>query len=421
MGNPGVKLSDKLRTLFFVFILTFGGFFIAYLSEHEQEIENSGAEGVIEKISYFLSSDVPEMTPQLGSTIEVKKMKHLLEIKPSVYEPPFDTEKISFSNHELLVTSEEIKSSDIVAMTNDEQSNQQVVSLLGWETEASWTGYHLSEGAKGLRIDYEDTTPYGYVSTLFPLTLSEGELTNGVAIKFENVDLSVERISFYLQGDVKLLLEDESPVYYREKIGEYVRGSSSLVQMSFDIIEALDGLAGHMDGGISLVMMIDSDASYSYENLAGSLVVYDLTPIKVSYANNTIRPWQVSGGYEIVQDGYQMTVMYNEVENFEHVSALVVNHQELCHMLNLEFKNIDRSVENVTINVYGVNGEVATMTTELNDYKKNFISVQYDLLEYNPKIGRVYKVELLIDSNPYLEQSNRQGSLEIISISFSQN
>ena len=90
-------------------------------------------------------------------------------------------------------------------------------------------------------------------------------------------------------------------------------------------------------------------------------------------------------------------------------------------MLNLEFKNIDRSVENVTINVYGVNGEVATMTTELNDYKKNFISVQYDLLEYNPKIGRVYKVELLIDSNPYLEQSNRQGSLEIISISFSQN
>lgn len=404
MGDKGISILSKIKTSLMILILLGGAYFLIIVEENESYIKEKGA-------NYFLG--------KVTDVINVSSLKSDYAVNKS--EPTVNEIDEEVQDEDLIeiIEEEEDENKDIDQFEIEIQENR-----LGLVSAGEWAGYQIEEvEAGGVSINFSRVMKYGYVYKKIPLTLTEGNLTNAIAMKFENMDLNVESIVFYLRGDQKLLLgegEKSQKQYYEEKIGEYHVGSSQMVELVLDIGEALENLEGHMDEGISLIMMIDSNP-VSLESHERSLIFYEITPINITYANNTIRPFNSTGSYNVSQTENRTLISYDWVSDFENIYASVINYQDICRYFNLELKNINHSVENITINVYGQSGEIAMITADLTKYSKELISLSYDLLEYNNKLGRVSKIELLIDSNPYLSQTNREGNLEIVSMYFSAN
>lgn len=410
MGTTELTVLQKMKAIFFMFMLLSISLLIIYLSYVEEQSHDLSTKNVMN----YIKSNFAMFT------IKNDEDYHNEEFQSSY----FDND-----NEDAAIVLKELSTNPLRKYTVENfyirsvDSTIEDIEIPLQDTNTGIIGSYRCEEIdnNSLYIQYKNPLNYEFISTQIPLTLTEGYITNLLSIKFENIKLSVEHITFYLQGDVRRVLEGndkEYNDYYRIKIGEYNVGTSEHIQLSFDIFDALSQLEGKMNEGVSLVMLIDSDPSYTYHDQEGELIISDITPVRVEYANNTVRPWQTNGGYELIQNEKTTKVNYNGLENFESISTLIVNHQEICSVLNLEIKNIEYSVENITINVYGRNNEVVNIPIDLTKYSRDTLSLHYDLKEYNSKLGGVDKVELLIDSNPYKYQSNRKGSLEIISLYF---
>lgn len=116
----------------------------------------------------------------------------------------------------------------------------------------------------------------------------------------------------------------------------------------------------------------------SYDRV-GELVLQSIECISVKYGENTFTPWEVNGGYTI----YNGVVTYDGVSDFENISSYIKNYNYKCRYLNLEIRNIDKSAENLVINVYGTNNEVANINIDFNKYSKNninFNTMYYSLI-----------------------------------------
>lgn len=294
--------------------------------------------------------------------------------------------------------------------------------IKGWSISNSSKEYSLTYNENDeLLLHFENTDTNGTIIKEIPLSYINGKLINSLSIKFRNINNSVSHISFYLQGDEKMLINNEENrymEYFEEKIGEFNVGDyeSGMINMVIDIEDALTSLEGHMKNGLKLAMRVESD--YNYENdydRKGEMIIESIEPLMMDYAENSFTPWVSSGSYNIDKN----KITYSNTNDFDNISTKVKNYNYKCKYLNLELKSIDKSVENIVVNVYGQNNEVANINIDLNKKSKINYNLSYNLLEYNNKLGNVERIELLIDSSPYKNISNKKGELEIISMYFS--
>lgn len=311
--------------------------------------------------------------------------------------------------------------SEVNAAYNQDLTNED------WSYGDTHNGYTLTNLSNiNTQVKLKNAEKYSYISKYIPLSYYNGSLPNTLALDFVNVDSSISHISFYLQGDPKMLLDsgyDTYYEYYRMKIGEYIlqpNSTGDTVNLTFDITTAMKELEGHLDTGAKLVMLIESDpqASNSYDG-NGELLIKNCMPTFINYANNTISTWSASDNYNITHTPNYTSIEYKNLNDFDYICSYVYNHSSISNILNLELKNIDKSVENITINVYDNSGKVANIPVDLTKYSKEYIHLKYDLQKYNNQLSTVNKIELLIDSNPYKETKNREGNLQLYSVYFS--
>lgn len=324
-------------------------------------------------------------------------------------------------NSTSLVKSDSETKIDEYKNTSDISDSNNIVKE--WSIEEKNTDYNLSynENNKVL-LKFSNTQNNTYITKEVPLSYVDGELTNSLSLKFKNINNSISHISFYLQGDEKMLLgsgENQYMEYFEEKIGDYkleIPNDSDAINMTINIEKSLKALEGHMTNGVRLAMRVESDSNYQdlYDR-QGEMILESVEAVSIKYGENTLTPWVYTNGYSINNN----VVTYENLSDFENISTEVKNYNPRCRYFNLEVKNIDNSVENIVINIYGKNEEVANINIDLTKKSKTDLSFQYDILEYNNKLGNVEKIELLIDSNPYNTITNRSGQLEIVSAYFS--
>lgn len=316
--------------------------------------------------------------------------------------------------------------------SNTNDTDKDATYLLN-ETIEDWTygdtknGYTLTQLSNlSTKVSLKNTEKYSYISKYIPLSYYNKNLPNTLALDFVNINHSISHISFYLQGDPKMLLDsgyDTYYEYYRVKIGEYTleeNYTSDTINLTFDITIAIKELEGHLDTGAKLVMLIESDpqASTSYDG-NGELLIKNCMPTFINYGNNTLSTWSASDNYNLKTSVNYITIDYKNTNDFDYICSYVYNHSPISNIINLELKNINHSVENITINIYDISGKVANIPVDLTKYPKEYIHLQYNLQKYNNQINIVNKIELLIDSNPYKETSNKEGTLQLHSVYFS--
>ncbi|SCI49743.1 hypothetical protein [Romboutsia sp. 1001713B170207_170306_H8] len=312
---------------------------------------------------------------------------------------------------------------NIDKLKNTSDTSNTISKVKEWNIGEKSNDYNLSYNENNeVLLKFSNTQNNTYITKEVPLSYVDGELTNSLSLKFKNINNSISQISFYLQGDEKMLVgsgDNQYMEYFEEKIGDYKlenSNKSDAINMTIDIEESLKELEGHMTNGVRLAMRVESDSDYQdlYDR-QGEMILESVEALSIKYGENTLTPWAYTNGYNINNN----VVTYENLNDFENISSEVKNYNPRCRYFNLEIKNIDNSVENIVINVYGKNNEVANINIDLTKKSKTDLSFQYDILEYNNKLGNIEKVELLVDSNPYNTITNRSGQLEIVSAYFS--
>ena len=126
-----------------------------------------------------------------------------------------------------------------------------------WVCDNNTSSYTLNKLSNdSTEILLNNPTDYSYISKYLPISYSNGELPNTLAIDFSNIESSISHISFYLQGDPKIFLDNGYETYYeyyRVKLGEYspkAKNDSENINLTFDISIALKELEGHLNSGL---------------------------------------------------------------------------------------------------------------------------------------------------------------------------
>ncbi|MFF2483852.1 hypothetical protein [Paenibacillus sp. NPDC058071] len=288
-------------------------------------------------------------------------------------------------------------------------------TIMPWSTDG---GYKLSVQNGRTLISYDNPTDYANVSAeiknhskaypFLKLVLDRGDRsTENITVKFLGTN-GQEGYDF-----IDLTKHNTDTVVYEV--------DTRIVNAMIDKLERVE-------------LFIDSNPLNEPSNRKGKITIASTSLMKAATQQVaeasvppptgkgvTIDAWNTAGGYTIQREDGLTHVSYknNRLSDYSNIYTTVNNHAKEYGNLTITLDRLDHSAENVLVKLLGANGEEGYGVIDLMDYKESVVKYEMDIYATNPRIDKVVKMELFIDSSPLLPTKDRTGELKIISVSFS--
>ncbi|WP_133297937.1 hypothetical protein [Paenibacillus paeoniae] len=288
-------------------------------------------------------------------------------------------------------------------------------TIMPWRTDG---GYKLSVQNGRTLISYDNPTDYANVSAEIK---NHNKAYSFLKLVLERGDRSTENIT------VKLLGTNGQEGY---DVIDLTKINTDTFVYEVDTI-AVNTMIGKL---ARVELFIDSNPLNEPTNRKGKLTIASASLMKAATQQAaevsvppskgkgvTIDAWNTAGGYTIQQKDGSTHVSYKNdgLSDYANIYTTVNHHAKEYGNLTITFDRLDHSAENVLVKLLGANGEEGYGVINLMDYKESVVNYEMDIYATNPRIDRVVKMELFIDSSPLLPTKDRTGELKIISVSFS--